>query len=284
MLETLTRSLEGNKRFSKIAPHFHTGGNLHSLNDQSSLNIEKDTTWVSRLPYYSISHNVSSVDTALGANGCRDCHSRDAHLFNGRVITDYFGDNGKPVTISMAQFLGMHDSVQKWNSLFGYYLKAGPILFVGILVLFFAMIAIRLLSDTPGRPGMSDSWPIGSSLVLVLIFCAAHLFMIKDAGILTSLYQTLTGASSFLGPVLMLLVIVIYFNRVRKKVLNRSLAVGMHLAGIFSAGTGILLWLGWPADTIAMFIVSIIHSISAVGITGMLIILFYWHPGQRDIR
>jgi hypothetical protein len=24
--------------------------------------------------------------------------------------------------------------------------------------------------------------------------------------------------------------------------------------------------------------------ISAVGITGMLIILFYWHPGQRDIR
>ncbi len=283
MLETLTRSLEGNKRFSEIAPHFHTGGNLVSLNDQSSLDIQKDTTWVSRLPFYSISHNVSSVDTALGANGCRDCHSKDAHLFNGRVITDYFGDGGKPVTISMAQFLGMPDSVQKWNAVFGYYLKAGPVIFVGILVLFFAMTAIRLLSDTPGRPGMSDSWPIGSSLVLILIFGAAHLFMIKDAGILTSLFQTLTGASSFLGPFLMLLVIVIYFSRVRRKVHNKKLSIGMHLAGIFSAGTGLLLWFGWPPDTIAMFIVSIIHGISAVVITGMLIILFYCHPGQRDI-
>ncbi len=65
---------------------------------------------------------------------------------------------------------------------------------------------------------------------------------------------------------------------------NKPLTIGMTLAGVFSAGTGLLLWLGWPADTIAMFIVSIIHNISAVGITGMLIILFYWHPGQRDIR
>jgi membrane-associated phospholipid phosphatase len=58
----------------------------------------------------------------------------------------------------------------------------------------------------------------------------------------------------------------------------------MHLAGIFSAGTGLLLWLRWPSDTIAMLILSIIHGISAVVITGMLIILFYCHPGQRDIR
>jgi len=72
--------------------------------------------------------------------------------------------------------------------------------------------------------------------------------------------------------------IMIYFNRVRKKVRNKPLTIGMTLAGVFSAGTGLLLWLGWPADTIAMFIVSIIHSISAVGITGMLIILFIGIP------
>lgn len=82
----------------------------------------------------------------------------------------------------------------------------------------------------------------------------------------------------------MLLVIVIYFNQVRKKVRNRPLSIGIHLEGIFSACTGLLLWLRWPADTIAMFIVSILHGISAVGVNGMLIILFYWHPGQRDIR
>ncbi len=81
-------------------------------------------------------------------------------------------------------------------------------------------------------------------------------------------------ALSFLGPVLMLLVIVIYFNRVRKKVRNKPLTIGMTLAGIFSAGTGLLLWLGWPADTTAMFTLSILQGISAVGVIGMLIILF----------
>ncbi len=97
------------------------------------------------------------------------------------------------------------------------------------------------MATPPGRLGMSDSWPIGSSLALVLIFGAAHLFMIRDAGILTSLFQTLTDASSFLGPFLMLLVIVIYFNRVRRKVHNKKLSIGMYLAGIFSAGTGMLI-------------------------------------------
>lgn len=49
----------------------------------------------------------------------------------------------------------------------------------------------------------------------------------------------------------------IFFNRDRKMVQNKPLSIGMHLAGIFSAVTGLLLWLWWPSETTAMFIILI---------------------------
>ena len=39
---------------------------MYSLSGAGSLTIEADTTWVQRLLYYSISHNVSPVAKALG--------------------------------------------------------------------------------------------------------------------------------------------------------------------------------------------------------------------------
>ena len=48
---------------------------MYSLSGSGSLTIEADTTWVQRLLYYSISHNVYLADKALGAGGCKNCHS-----------------------------------------------------------------------------------------------------------------------------------------------------------------------------------------------------------------
>ncbi|OGR24838.1 MAG: hypothetical protein A2277_08600 [Desulfobacterales bacterium RIFOXYA12_FULL_46_15] len=133
---TLTLTLTDNKRFSTVTPQFHTGGRIYSLSPAGTLVSEEDTTWVQGLPYYSISHNVSPAGRALGAGGCKDCHSKDSHLFNGLVVTDYFGANHRPVTVSMSQFLDLSLSVRKWNRVFEYYLKAEPFLFTaGIFIL-----------------------------------------------------------------------------------------------------------------------------------------------------
>jgi len=142
MLETLTRSLEGNKRFSNVSPHFHTGGQVYSLTP--ALTREKDTTWVSRLPYFSISHNVACVEKSLGANGCRDCHSNDSHLFNGRVVTDFFGDTGNPVTVSMAQFIGLSPWIQKSNAVADFFLKASLPVFSALAAILVMVIVYKL--------------------------------------------------------------------------------------------------------------------------------------------
>jgi hypothetical protein len=41
----------------------NTGGRMYSLSGAGSLTIEADTTWVQRLFYYSISHNVCTWQT-----------------------------------------------------------------------------------------------------------------------------------------------------------------------------------------------------------------------------
>ncbi len=96
------------------------------IRTKKRLMIQADTTWVSRLPYYSISHNVAPADQALGSGGCTDCHARDAYLFSGPVVTDYFGDNGRQATVFMARFMGLPESVEPVNHLFGLFLKTGP--------------------------------------------------------------------------------------------------------------------------------------------------------------
>ncbi len=57
-----------------------------------------------RLPW-TISHGVEPAELALGAKGCADCHSPDAHFFFGKVMLDPFGPDGKPVTTSMYELL-----------------------------------------------------------------------------------------------------------------------------------------------------------------------------------
>ncbi len=47
---------------------------------------------------YKYSHDVSPARTALGVNGCTDCHHRDAAFFFAPTVRTPFGPDGKPVT------------------------------------------------------------------------------------------------------------------------------------------------------------------------------------------
>ena len=58
-----------------------------------------------RLPW-TVAHGVEPAEQALGAGGCADCHSADAHFFFGEVATDPFQDDGTPRTVPMHTLLG----------------------------------------------------------------------------------------------------------------------------------------------------------------------------------
>jgi hypothetical protein len=281
MLETLADTLAGNQRFSSVNPVFHAGGNLYFLKDSPAdgtapesrdtrLVVQADTTWVSRLPYYSISHNVAPADQALGSGGCRDCHAKDAHLFSGPVVTDYFGDGGRPVTISMARFMGLPESVEPVNRLFGLFLKTGPwVLGAGVLLLLAAGIGLVFFSpSTPHGRGISRLSPAGMSVFICFLF--AHTLLIIDTGFLQSVIQTLADMAPWLGPVSAFIAAAGYFYLVHTRIRHLWVSAGLHLSGAGTVITGILLWIRTPFNSSTLFLISLIHGIFAVAITGLL--------------
>ena len=106
MLTGLSKSLEGNMRFQAISPNFHKGGKIYSLNDKGEVVEAVDHTWVGHLEGFNINHNVAPATLALGANGCSDCHSSEAHMFKGQIVTDMWGPNGKPIFINSGRLFG----------------------------------------------------------------------------------------------------------------------------------------------------------------------------------
>jgi hypothetical protein len=67
------------------------------------------------------------------------------------VVTDYFGDNGQPVMVSMTRFMGLPESVETVNRLFGLFLKTGPWV-LGAGMVLFLVAGIRLMFLSPSRP------------------------------------------------------------------------------------------------------------------------------------
>lgn len=278
MLSTLGQTLEGNRRFSAINPRFHTGGLIYSISTSGELIKDTDITWVSRLPFFSISHNVSPARQALGAGGCRDCHSKDAHLFNGLVVTDYFGNNGKAKTISMASFLNLPPLTQKWNSLFGLCLKTGPWFFITLAGILMVLAKVRLLSGRhPAATALSASSPLFTSSALVFLFIFSHAVITKDAGILFSLQKIFMEIPSPAGLLIMLAAAAGFVYQVRKRVKSTNLATGLYGLGFMTAGTGMFLW-AKPVDTAAItFFSFVLHGICAGLVSAALIWLSIWN-------
>jgi hypothetical protein len=300
MLETLADTLAGNQRFSKVNPVFHTGGNIFLLADHPAegtapasdttpgsssdsgptsqdtrLVVQADTTWVSRLPYYSISHNVAPADQALGSDGCTDCHAKDAHLFSGPVVIDYFGDNGRPVTVSMARFMGLLESVEPVNRLFSLFLKTGPwVLGAGVLLLL--ATGTWLVFFSPSRPHDTGMPYLSAAGIFVFIcFLFAHTLLIMDTGFLRSLTQTLGAMAPWLGPLSALMAAAGYFYLIHTRIRHQWISVGLHLSGAGTVITGMLLWIRAPFNSSALFLISVIHGIFAVATAGLLVYFLF---------
>ena len=55
---------------------------------------------------FDLSHNIVSGKDALGAGGCKACHTRPSPFFNRKVLKDPFGESGKPIYQEVWELLG----------------------------------------------------------------------------------------------------------------------------------------------------------------------------------
>jgi formate dehydrogenase gamma subunit len=138
MLASLQETLKGNKRFQQIRPNYHKGGQIHYLNDKGEVVTAKDETWCGEGEGFNINHNVAPAKLALGANGCVDCHSADAHMFKGKIVTDLFGPDGKPTFVNSGRLIGCEPWAFYVNQFHQTYLT--PYVSILLLLLVFGLV------------------------------------------------------------------------------------------------------------------------------------------------
>lgn len=139
MLTALTETLQTNKRFQQVKPYYHKGGVAYHLNEKGEVVSEPDHTHAGHVEGFNINHNVAPAGLALGANGCGDCHSSEAHMFKGQIVTDMFGPpDGKPLTISSGRLFGCQPWVFYLNQFHQLYLT--PYVSIFMLILVFGLV------------------------------------------------------------------------------------------------------------------------------------------------
>ncbi|HOP46264.1 MAG TPA: formate dehydrogenase subunit gamma [Desulfobacteraceae bacterium] len=139
MLSALSEGLKNNKRFKQIKPYYHKSGTKCVLDEKGKVLKARDDTWVAHTEGFNINHNVAPAKLALGADGCGDCHSDDAHMFKGTVVTGLFGDDGKPETIKSGRLFGCRPWIYQLNQLHQKYLTPYVSIIIAIIVFFLVL-------------------------------------------------------------------------------------------------------------------------------------------------
>ncbi len=123
-------------------------------------------------PYANVhkyNHDVYPAKTALGTNGCTDCHHPKASFFFADVVKYPFGIDGKPVTMPQYQLLGINGAIAAIGAWREAYFK--PILYFCLILFGCVLIGlgVRFLLEHYNIP-LSIIW---RRLLPILISIAA---------------------------------------------------------------------------------------------------------------
>jgi len=225
MLLSLSETLKGDKRFKQVKPFYHKGWSVHYLDENRNLKSKKDETWVGASHSYSISHNVAPVTQALGYGGCVDCHARNSQIFYGNVLTDVFGQDGRPVYASSGAILGYSPLTMKMQNLFGVSLTVMPLIGTMVLVLIFCLAlhytmvgagSLKFLDDPDAIREFSQAERTTHILrmaTLMFLVFTGHLLYFSKSGLLGVFSSFYRQTHHFIGiaGVFVLVVAAAYF-------------------------------------------------------------------------
>ncbi|MDH7602925.1 MAG: hypothetical protein QHI38_12330 [Armatimonadota bacterium] len=108
MLRAIRDVLVGG-RFSRISPAYVKGDRVWQLSGDRVISIRYHPQ--AQPLKWTFSHNVSPASKALGAGGCKDCHTENSQFFYSPVVVDPFDASGQPVTVPMWEYAGVKRSV-----------------------------------------------------------------------------------------------------------------------------------------------------------------------------
>jgi formate dehydrogenase gamma subunit len=207
MLAALTEALKGNQRFQQVRPAYHKGGQIHYLNDKGEVVTAKDETWCGEGEGFNINHNVAPASLALGAKGCADCHSEQAQIFKGQIVTDLFGADGKPVFTRSGRLIGCAPWAFTLNQFHQLYLT--PYASWGILLLVFFLV-LHYTGQGPKKAdfytapadvqrfSLAERWThLIRMLTFLCLFCSGYIFFYNNVSMLKLFFGSPKAAVIF---------------------------------------------------------------------------------------
>jgi len=97
----------------KSSFHYHTpvlvkGGMIYYMenNQLNKANMPTRDGGFKCCEPFDLSHNVVSGKYAIGAKGCKDCHTKPSPFFNRKVLLDPFNRDGRPLYQVQWEILG----------------------------------------------------------------------------------------------------------------------------------------------------------------------------------
>jgi len=130
---------------------------------------------------YKYSHNVAPSKSALGINGCTDCHSNDAKFFNASIVKYPFSDNGNPVTEPQYSRMGLSAFTIYLGMLREEFLK--PIFYSGFALLVISLLIILSLKFIPQEIKVripEGKHPIYITLTFILLLIISMILYLKS--------------------------------------------------------------------------------------------------------
>lgn len=107
-IKTFLKALKGNDWFGyPVAqqPVLMKGGFLHRLDKKGE--VEKIRHNQAETLDFSLSHNVMSGPSVIGARGCKDCHTKNSSFFLRKILIDPYDEKGLPVYIEAWERMGV---------------------------------------------------------------------------------------------------------------------------------------------------------------------------------
>lgn len=101
-------ALKGKDRFGNAIadlPVLLKGGFLYRLDKRGG--VEKIPHDQARPIDFSLNHNVRPGSIALGAKGCKECHTKNSPFFLRKELVDPFDERGKPIYIEAWERIGI---------------------------------------------------------------------------------------------------------------------------------------------------------------------------------
>jgi hypothetical protein len=216
------------------------------------------------------SHDIQPAKSALGSNGCTDCHSFNSQFFFAQTLEYPFDENGQPVTGPQYKRLGISGFMANTGAFRESMVK--PLVYFGMAALLIFLLVFLLISNLVKNKliGKKQQNLISWVVALIVLGAGAFGWFAGDLGNYMFPTRMFLDANHFLFSFVVLFAgvlfyLMVHFSHDRKWKIN-----GLSVLILITVISGILMLLKIGVVT------SLAYTIFDLSLVGLLAICIYY--------